>query len=409
MPHPPPASSAASARLASARNAVALAFALNGLVTATWMSRIPAVRDQLDLAPSQVGAVLFAVAAGSLLALPTAGFVVSKIGASRTALTGAVIGCGGLVFAGFGAAAFQNAVVTAAGLLAFGYGIAMWDVAINVEGAAVERELARSIMPRFHAAWSLGTVVAAGVGALAAAVDVPLDIHFAVAGVSSLIVMLTAVRGFLPRAAEADDDGTSTPTASVWAAWREPRTLLIGLMLLCFGLMEGIANDWLALGVVDGYDVDNAIGAAAFGVFVTAMTVGRTVGTVLIDRFGRLPVLRVSIVLAIGGVLLVVFGQTLPVAAVGIVCWGFGTALGFPLGMSAASDDPARAAGRVSVVSSIGYTAFLAGPPILGYLGDHEGVLRALLVAVVAAVVAVVVAPAARERRVSPPDRSVRT
>jgi len=239
------------------------------------------------------------------------------------------------------------------------------------------------------------------VGALAAAVDVSVTVHFGIVSVISLIFIVVAVRGFLPRAVEADDDGATSPTASVWAAWREPRTLLIGVMLLCFGLIEGIANDWLALGMVDGYGVDNAVGAAAFGLFVAAMTTGRTIGTVLVDRFGRLAVLRVGAALAIAGVLLVVFGQVLPVAAVGVVCWGLGAALGFPLGMSAASDDPAHAAARVSVVSSIGYTAFLAGPPILGYLGDHEGVLRALLIVAVAAMVAAVVAPAARERRLN--------
>jgi MFS family permease len=129
------------------------------------------------------------------------------------------------------------------------------------------------------------------------------------------------------------------------------------------------------------------------------MTVGRTAGTQLVDRFGRLPVLRISAVLATAGVLLVVFGGSLAVALIGTVVWGFGAALGFPLGMSAASDDPRRAAARVSVVASVGYTAFLAGPPILGYLGDHEGVLNALLVVAVAAVVAGLVSPAAREQR----------
>jgi MFS family permease len=113
-------------------------------------------------------------------------------------------------------------------------------------------------------------------------------------------------------------------------------------------------------------------------VFLGAMTLGRWFGPGLLDRHGRVPVLRVSGLIALVGLVLVVFGGALPVAMVGAALWGLGTALGFPVGMSAAADDPAHAAGRVSVVASIGYVAFLAGPPLIGFIGDEVGTLRAL-------------------------------
>jgi MFS family permease len=130
--------------------------------------------------------------------------------------------------------------------------------------------------------------------------------------------------------------------------------------------------------------------------FVAAMTLGRVSGTVVLDRYGRVPVLWATMALAAGGVLIVVFGQSLGVAAVGIVMWGLGASLGFPVGMSAAADDPEHAAARVSVVSTIGYTAFLAGPPVLGYLGDQVGVLQALLLVVVLLVPSALAVPAVR-------------
>lgn len=383
-----------------ARNAVATVFALNGLAIASWMARIPEVRDLLGLTPGEIGRVLLALAAGSLVALPTSGFVVSRIGAARTVAGGSVLVALGLTLAGVGADSLGVVGVAAAGLVLIGYGSGSWDVAMNVEGAAVERRLGRTIMPRFHAAFSLGTVAGAGIGAGAAAVGIPVVAHLATISVVAMTVTIVATRSFLTRTAEVDaDDDAPAERISVWAAWREPRTLVIGLMVMCAALIEGIANDWLALGLVDGYEVSNAVGAVGFAVFLAAMTAGRTAGTQLVDRFGRLPVLRTSAVLATAGVLLVVYGGSLPVALVGTVVWGFGAALGFPLGMSAASDDPRRAAARVSVVASVGYTAFLAGPPILGWLGDHEGVLNALLVVAVAAVVAGLVSPAARERQ----------
>lgn len=399
MNHIAPVQSPDLARAVRARNAVATVFALNGLAVASWMGRIPEVRDLLGLTPSEIGRVLLALALGSIVALPTSGLVVSKIGAARTVAGGSVLVAVGLVLAGLGADTLGVVAVAALGLVFVGYGSGSWDVAMNVEGAAVERLLGRTIMPRFHAAFSLGTVAGASIGAGASAAGIPVVAHLGVVSVVAVVVTITATRSFLPRTVEVDDDGEPVQRISVWTAWREPRTLVIGLMVMCAALIEGIANDWLALGLVDGYEVSNAVGTVGFAVFLAAMTAGRTAGTQLVDRFGRLPVLRVSAVLAAAGVLLVVFGGSLAVAFVGTVVWGLGAALGFPLGMSAASDDPRRAAARVSVVASVGYTAFLAGPPILGYLGDHEGVLHALLAVAVAATVMGLVSPAAREQK----------
>ena len=154
---------------------------------------------------------------------------------------------------------------------------------------------------------------------------------------------------------------------------------MIGLMVLAAALTEGSANDWLALSVVDGFSTSDAAGATAFGIFVASMTAMRFAGTRLLDRFGRVPVLRLCAGLALVGLVVFAFAPSLPIAVVAIVLWGFGAALGFPVGMSAASDDPARSAARVSVVSSIGYLAFLAGPPVLGLLADHVGYQMALL------------------------------
>jgi len=161
--------------------------------------------------------------------------------------------------------------------------------------------------------------------------------------------------------------------------------------------VEGSANDWLAVGLGDGYGTSHDVGVAGFAVFVAAMTVGRLLGPVLLDRFGRVAALRGCAGLAVAGVLLFVLAPSVPLAVVGAAAWGVGASLGFPLGMSAAADEEVNAAARVSVVSSVGYAAFLAGPPLLGQLGDHVGVLSALLAAAVAAAVALVLSGVARE------------
>jgi len=125
----------------------------------------------------------------------------------------------------------------------------------------------------------------------------------------------------------------------------------------------------------------------------------------MLDRYGRVPVVRTLGCVGLVGLLLFVFAPVTPLAFAGAVLWGVGISLGFPVGMSAAADDPARAAGRVSVVASIGYCAFLGGPPLVGFLGDHLSVLRALITVAVLLGVAAVTATAIREPAGAPAGR----
>ena len=142
---------------------------------------------------------------------------------------------------------------------------------------------------------------------------------------------------------------------------------------------EGTGIDWLGVAMIDGYDAAPALGSLTFAVFLAAMTLGRWFGPGAARPLRpRADDARARPLIALAGLALVVFGGSLPVAMAGAALWGLGAALGFPVGMSAAADDPRHAAGRVSVVASIGYVAFLAGPPLIGFLGDEVGTLRAL-------------------------------
>ncbi|HVL83751.1 MAG TPA: MFS transporter [Pseudonocardia sp.] len=386
---------AGSAPLRRARTAVVVAFAVNGSAFAALLSRGPALRDGLGLSAAGFGLLLLCLSAGAVAGLPAAGPLVHRLGAARVVAGGAL-----LVAAGFAAVATGLATgavpVAAAGLAAAGLGMGTWDVAMNVEGAEVERRLGRSLMPRLHAAFSLGTVAGAGIGVGTAAAGLPLAVQVGAIAALSPLVTVPATRAFTP--ATAPQAGAVGGSGTL-VAWREPRTLALGLLVLGFAFTEGTANDWLAVALVDGYGLGEAGGAAGFGLFVAAMTAARLAGVRVLDRFGRVAVLRAAAGLALAGVVLVTQGVLAggpAVAMAGAVLWGLGTALGFPVGMSAAADDPARAAARVSVVSAIGYTAFLAGPPLIGLLAERAGILRSLLVVVGALALAVLAIPAAR-------------
>jgi MFS family permease len=376
----------------TARNAVLTTFFLNGFAFATWASRIPSARHELGLGPGQLGLLLLAASIGSVLALPSSGGSVQRFGARRVVIAAASFEAVGLVLVAVGVGVLGTVPLTAVGLFLVGFGTGTWDVAMNVEGAEVERLVGRSVMPRFHASFSLGTVAGAAIGAVVTFAGLGVGWHVAVVAVLVALLAGLSVRGFLAHR-PIDDD---TPPSHALKAWLEPRTLLIGVMVLAMALTEGVANDWLGVAMVDGYDAPPWLGAAAFALFVAAMTAGRVTGTVLLDTFGRLPVLWGSMGVAAVGVLLVVLGQVTVLVTLGIVLWGVGASLGFPVGMSAAADEPAKAAARVSVVSTIGYTAFLGGPPLLGFLGAQFGVLNALLVVSVILVPSALAVPAAR-------------
>lgn len=386
-----------------ARNAVMVSFALNGFGFASWVSRIPEARSVLDLTNGQLGLLLLVVSAGSVLTMPATGALIDRWGAARIVRTGVGFDTAGLAVAAVGVGVLESVPVTALGLMAYGLGIGVWDVAMNVEGAAVEHRLGRTIMPRFHAGFSLGTVLGAVVGAATTALGVPLVWHLLMVALVVVVLAQATTGWFLPRAAE-DPAAHAGDRRSALAAWLEPRTLLIGLMVLALALTEGTANDWLAVALIDGYDTPRWLGVAGFALFVTAMTAGRLGGPVLLDRYGRVPVLWATMAAAGVGVVLIVLGGHPAPVVLGIVLWGLGASLGFPVGMSAAADDPVHAAARVSVVSTIAYTAFLAGPPLLGFLADQVGTLSALLAVSVLLIPSAFVVPAARE----PGDRAAR-
>jgi fucose permease len=389
-------------RTTAARNGDLVVFAISGVLMASWMSRVPDVKALLELTAGQLGIMLLAVSAGSMLGLPTAGRVANRLGAAKTVRLGASVALVGLFLAGLAVQGNVSMYLVMPGLFLMGLGGGTWDVAQNFEGTNIERALGRAIMPWFHAAFSGATVVAALIGAAMTALHVPVVTHLAVVSVLSLVAVFWGTAQFLPAFGD-DEDEAARPAVKARSAWLEPRTLLVGLVVLAAAFAEGTANDWMAVAFVEGHNYPNAVGVVALAVFLSFMTAGRILGTKLLDRYGRVPVLRILFGAAVIGCLLVVFGGP-TLAFVGTAIWGLGASLGFPVGMSAAADDPARAPMRLSVVTTIGYGAFLAGPPLLGFLGDHFGVLHALLVVGAISLIALAVVPAAKPLPTTTPE-----
>jgi MFS family permease len=381
--------------LKAAAAATFIVFGINGLVFASWAARIPAVTETLQVTAGQMGTLLLCTAVGSLLALPTAGLVVGRIGTANTVRASGILAA--LAGVGIGLSLLGESIPgTAVCLFFFGIGIGLWDVAQNIEGADVEHRLKRTIMPQFHAAFSGGAFIGALIGAGLSNLGVGLPVHLLVIAGVVAVVALLAPRYFLPHLAAAAPADGEPKAAKGPSAWRDSRTLLIGVVVLGATLTEGAGNDWIAKASVDGLHTSESTGALMFALFVLAMTAMRFFGGRVIDIYGRVVVLRASMAAAAAGLCLFVLAGNVWLAAVGAALWGVGAALAFPMGMSAAADDPKHAAARVSVVSTLGYISFLAGPPLLGYLGDITGIHLALLAILAPIVLALALAGAAR-------------
>jgi fucose permease len=385
------------------RNAIFGIFAMCGIGMATWVSRIPSVRDAFAADTFTVGILAFAIAIGSILGLVASSHIISRLGAARTILIMLIIAAVGVFGAAIAAAIdTPNFAITALGLAVFGAAFGICDVAMNVSGAAQERAQGKPIMPIFHAFFSFGTMAGAGIAVIAELLQLSIAAHVGIIAVLIALTGALSVRYLQSElVVEENAEGEATEHSTTWrerlAIWKDPRTLLIGLVVLGMAFAEGSANDWLALAVVDGHKVANSEGAFIFGIFVTAMTVGRLAGVKVLERFGRVPVLRATAILAAVGLLILIYGPNPVVATIGVVLWGLGASLGFPVGMSAAADDPKTAAARVSAVATIGYFAFLVGPPLIGLLGQYFGLLNGLLAVLALVALAGLASGAARE------------
>lgn len=428
-------SSNSAAQIARARWSLIVLFALLGLSYSSWLGRLPTVKEALNLTESQLGVVFLAGAIGSLCCVTIAGHLVVRVG-GRTLLTISAVGISvAFILEGLGPT-LGSVPLLALGIFLNGCFVALTNVPQNVETAAVERRVGRAILPHFHAAYSIGAVVGALIGAACAAADVPLVTQLSVTAVVTLVVRLVLIPHIVLDTHLSEEErwdrartarqrrveraevraGIVTPTqprtltvllrsrraslGQALGAWREPRTVLIGVIIFAAAMSEGSANNWLAIAVVTGFDRPEATGALMLSVFLVSMTVVRLAGTRVIDRYGRVAVLSVSGVTSMVG--LIVFGVAphFSVAVLGIVLWGAGAALAVPLGISAASDDPLKAAARVSVVSAFASSASLAAPPVLGFVAEVTGTRLALTLIVVFLAVGVAVS-----RNVAPIQR----
>lgn len=361
----------------------------SGFAVISWMSRMPSIRDTLGVSPGHIGLILFIGAFGSLITLPSAGPLIGAIGtrhAMRIAITVWTLGMLGAT----AGVAHSASWVFAASLIAVSAGQSLWGSVMNVEGGLVEVARGRRLLPQLHATFSIGAVAGAFLTAPIAAWGVPIAWHLLALAIP-LWLLITAASRFMMSEAEAasfSEKGAQPLSGAekrqqvrqrTTRAWTERRTLMIAVVVVSSGLLEGSANDWLALAMVDGYNFSEATASLIFSLFLLVMVAVRLAAPRILMTIREERLLRTLLLFPVAGFILVAWAPHWSLAIIGVVLWALGASLVFPLCGSALSYEPQMTAARMSVMTSIEFVAYLAAPPLLGMVAEHTGYQRALV------------------------------
>ena len=364
----------------SARVAVAGIFALNGLALANWISRIPDVKQQLGLSDQQLGITLFFAAIGALLAQPTVGWLISRVGSRRMTNLMLVAFCLSIVLPGLAG----DMLSLMGALFVVGACNGGLDVAMNAQAALVEQRYARPIMSSFHGLWSIGGLAGAALGGVIATQGVAVGAHLLGVAIVATLLAFIATRWLIVDDNERHEAGPSFALP--------PRALLL-LGFIAFGVLlcEGAVADWSAVYLRESLNSTPAIAATGYAVFSLLMAAGRLTGDQLALRFGPAGVVRAGGALVALGIGLAIGSAVPALAIVGFGLIGAGLACSFPLILSAAARTPGVAANTaIAAMATTGYTGFLVGPPLIGTVAEAVSLRGALgLLGLVGVLVAV--------------------
>jgi MFS family permease len=354
-----------------------------GFISAGWIARIPALTDKLDLDTAQLGTILLFIAIGSLLAFQFIGRLIERYGSDRSTFLFSLAYITALVLM----ALSPSAAVLAFTLFLYGFGFGATDVAMNAQGVTVEHRLKKPIMGSLHGYFSLGALLGGAISAVFAQFDIGLEVNLLAFAVLGFGLVAWANRGQIKDEPIPADD---TPKEKGLRFSLPPRVLWpLGVIAFCGAVGEGAMADWGALYVHDELGGTEGVAAFGFTVFSLTMLIGRFAGDKIVAVFGPGVVVRVGAIVSAIGLTAGLLVGTTTAAIAGFAVMGIGLAFVFPVVYSAAGSTPGIPSGRgVAAVATIGYTGFLAGPPLLGFLARATSIQASLLL--VAALIAII-------------------
>jgi MFS family permease len=358
--------------LDAARNAVAIIFFINGFGFASWVSRIPAVRESLDLSDGQLGTALFGLAAGALVSFPLAGRGTALRGARTVCVVSSVLYCLTLLTP----AIMPNLMLLALSLFLFGLASGAMDVSMNALAVEVENLSDKPIMSMLHGMWSFGGLAGAVTGSFFAKQNILAPTHLLVAGATLLAAFAVSQR-WLPRSPVSKGD-----TAPHFVR-PEAAMMGLGLIVFCSFLIEGAMADWSAVLLRDTFDTTEATAALGYAAFSLAMMAMRFAGDRLVMHWNAPSLLRTSNVIASAVFALALWSLNVPLMMLALTLVGIGVATVAPLVFRAVGKRSRSGVGSaIAAMATLGYGGFLVGPPLVGWLAEATTLRIALTVVV---------------------------
>jgi MFS family permease len=341
-------------------------FAIDGFSYASWAVRVPAVKQQTGASPGALGLALLGMSAGAVATMLISGALCRRFGSRQLTVASGVLLSLTLLLPPLA----HSAITLGLALLVFGAAYGGLNVAMNSVAVDLVAAIRRPVMPSFHAAWSFGGLAGAGLGGLLAPHLSPLR-HLALIALVGLVVTALCGRTLLAHPVVGPD-----PVAEQSPAWRGAlRTAravgLFGVIALCAAYGEGAIGDWGALHLRQDLHASAGIAALAYASFALAEAGGRLSGTMLLERLGRTRVLVLGGLTACAGMLAAALAPAVWLALAGFAVTGLGLANLFPAAMTRAG--LLAGSGGVAVASTLGYTGFLLGPPLIGFLAGEFG------------------------------------
>lgn len=379
-------------RLAVWFTAVFMLFFARAFMFSTWVSRGPEVKELLGINTVEMGLMTMLYPLAGLIGINFASALVQRFGSRAIAFAGYALATASLALLGTAISGGQL-LLTGALLMLIGGPMAIIDFVSNYEGNLADQASRHSLFSAMHGAYGLGMMTAAAVAGVVVDAKVSLSLHYlaisALAAVASLGAALSLPRHAREQVSRADQ---RRQRRAVLAVWRERKSVTIAFVGFSFIMAEMAAGTWVPLALTNSGFTD-AEAAFAFSVFWVVVTVFRLLGGVIVDRLGRFRVVQLSAALTAAGIAVFMADSWIALPYVGLVLWGGGMAIGFPMSVSTMGDDPAKSAARINMIVTVVYIASMTVGPALGAVGQQFGIYTAFAIPLVISVAAAILSP----------------
>jgi MFS family permease len=359
-------------RISVSRISVSFYFFFCGLIFSTWAARIPSIKDHFELNEAQLGGLLFMLPMGSLVALPIAGWSVHRFGSKLVTFIAAIAYGLILMLISRAGGIWQLSVL----LFCFGFAGDILNISMNTQGLSVQQILNKPILSGLHAQWSIGALAGAVIGGWSMKNNQSTSDHFMIVSITTMVIALWMFF-YMVRDFRHEEPGQKLFT------WPGKALLLLGMICFCTAMAEGAMADWSSLYYRQVLQDQSRVSTTGYTAFTFAMAIGRLIGDRLIQIFRYRNTLILNGVLISLGITLSLIWQV-PVAVItGYALVGLGVSSVIPIVYMIAGKSRSMApAAALATVSTIGFTGFLIGPPVIGFIA-HETSLRFALILVV--------------------------